>query len=370
MEQVIGCLKMKYREKIIIINIIIVLAVLIFSLFFITIFVRQNYLRIFIGPPGSGMSVVIPEPGIRFLQRVRTILLISSGISLLIAIVFAFFTASRITKPLKEMNGFAKRIADGDYSAKVDIRSKDEIGELAESLNYMAYRLQDIENMRKTLIQNVSHDLRTPLTSVKGYLELIEEPDTSKEEIAESLKVIKSQVSKMERMVQELTDLSIIDGKQYELNMDKLELVSLTKKVCASLKVIAIQKNIDFKESYPEEEVYIKGDGKRTEELLSNLINNSIKFTNKGYVSVSLYKDKNNAIYEIEDTGIGIDEKDLPHVFERFYRGDKARTNDNSGIGIGLAIVKELVFVQNGQISVQSKVNEGTKFTVKFPLYS
>lgn len=359
---------MKFREKIIVTNVVIVLAVLVFSLVFINIFVRQNFIQIIVGLPGRGMQVVIPEPGLRFLQRVRFILLVASAISLLIALVFAFFISSGITRPLKEMNKFARRIAQGDYQAKVDVKSEDEIGELANSLNYMADRLHDIETMRKTLMLNISHDLRTPLTNIKGYLELLQDETATKQEISESLATISNQVAKMERMVQELTDLSVIDGKQFKLNLERIDMVSVLKKLCEPYKVLAAQKAIEFREKYPASPVYIMGDTKRIEEIFSNLITNAMKFTQRGHISVNLFTDTNSAICEIEDTGIGIDENDLPHIFERFYRGDKARTNDNSGFGIGLAIVKELLFAHKGTISVQSKVGEGTKFTVRIPI--
>lgn len=361
---------MKFREKIILANIIIVLAVVIFSMLFLNIFIRQNFLEIIVGVAGRPLKVVIPDPGLRFLKNIRVILIISSAISILIAVIIAFFVSSKITKPLKEMGKFAKKIADGEYSARVETNSNDEIGDLARSLNYMAYRLDDIEKMRKTLIQNVSHDLRTPLSSIKGYLELLEDKESNLEEKKESLEVIKNQVNKMEKMVNELTNLSMIDGKQFQLNLTKMNIVRESKRICNSIKILADQKGIELKENYPENPVYILGDEKRIEEILTNLLNNAIKFTKEGFVSISISSDKSNAIIEIKDTGIGIDEKDLPHIFERFYRGDKARTSDESGIGIGLSIVKELVFAHGGQISVKSKINEGTNFILKFPLKS
>jgi len=361
---------MNFRTKIIITTVLIVLMVLIFSLFFINLFVRQYFVQIFVGgPPGKGMAVVIPEPGLKFLRTVRFTLLISAGISLIIAILVSIFISDIILNPLKKMSSFARKISTGDYSARVEVKTNDEIGKLAESLNYMAYRLYDIEQMRKTLIQNVSHDLRTPLSCIKGYLELLSDSQVTETEKKESINIIGNEVSRMEKMVNDLTKLSILDGKNFELNKVKLDLVDSAKNVVSSMKFGAQAKGLEVIENYPERPVHISGDEKRIEEVILNLLNNSLKFTMKGFISVKVKEEKDSVVLEISDTGPGIEEKDLPHVFERFYRGEKSRANDDGGLGIGLSIVKELVYAHNGTIKVESKVNEGTKFTLAFPAY-
>jgi signal transduction histidine kinase len=294
--------------------------------------------------------------------------LVWSGIiSIFIGIGVALIVSTITVKPLKEMQKLAKRISQGDYSARIGLKSRDEIGELASSLNYMAEQLTDIENMRKKLIQNVSHDLRTPITSIKGYLELLEDENFTEEEKIKSINTIQKEVERMEKIVKEITRLSIIDSKNYQLNIEKLELNSVVGELIPIIRIEAEKKKIQIKNDSLQKEIFIRGDKEKVKEIIINLLSNAIKFTNEGFIRISTSQNKNYASLIIEDTGIGIDSEDMPHIFERFYRGEKSRSQDYSGLGIGLAIVKELVYMQNGNIEVESETNKGSKFTVKFP---
>jgi len=358
---------MNFRVKLILSYIGVILAVIVFSFLFSSIFVKQSFIRIIIGNWPREVEFLLGLQITKFLNTVRMTLVWSGIISIFIGIGVALIVSTIIVKPLKEMQKLAKRISQGDYSARIGLKSRDEIGELASSLNHMAEQLTDIENMRKKLIQNVSHDLRTPITSIKGYLELLEDENFTEEEKIKSINTIQKEVERMERIVKEITRLSVIDSKNYPLNIEKLELNSVVGELMPIIGIEAEKKKIQIKNDSLQKEIFIIGDKEKVKEIIINLLINAIKFTNEGFIRISTSQNKNYASLIIEDTGIGIDSEDMPHIFERFYRGEKSRSQDYSGLGIGLAIVKELVYMQNGSIEVESETNKGSKFTVKFP---
>ena len=358
---------MNFRIKLILSYIGVILAVIIFSFIFSSIFVRQSFVRIIIGNWPREVNLLLSLQGTKFLNTVRMTLVWSGVMSIFIGIGVALIVSNLTVKPLKEMQKLAKRISQGDYSARIGLKSRDEIGELASSLNYMAEQLTDIENMRKKLVQNVSHDLRTPLTSIKGYLELLEDESFTEEEKLKSINTIQKEVERMETIVKEITRLSIIDGKNYQLDIEKLDLNSVVKESIPIISIEAEKKNIQIQTDSLQKEIFIMGDKEKVKEVIINLLSNAIKFTNEGFIKISTSQNKNYVSLIIEDTGIGIDPEDMPHIFERFYRGEKSRSKNSSGLGIGLAIAKELVYMQNGKIKVESEKNKGSKFTVNFP---
>jgi signal transduction histidine kinase len=361
---------MNFKIKLILSYIGVILSVIIFSFIFTDIFVQQNFIRIIIGNWPHEVDLILRPQGLKFLSTVKMTLIWSGIISIIIGIGIALIISNFTIKPLKEMERLAKRISKGDYSARVNVKSKDEIGELASSLNYMAEQLTDIERMRKKLIQNVSHDLRTPLTSIKGYLELLEDENFTEEEKTKSIETIQKEVERMEKIVKDITKLSIIDSKNYQLNLEKLGLNAVINEITPIVSIEASKKNIEVRTDLSQKEVFITGDKEKIKEILINLLSNALKFTERGYVKISTIQNKNEVSVVIEDTGIGIDPEDLPHIFERFYRGEKSRSQDSLGLGIGLSIVKELVYMQNGDVEVESEKNKGSKFIVKLPAAS
>lgn len=358
---------MSFKIKLILSHIIVVLIVIVFSFIFSDIYVRQNFVRIIIGM-GPNIEVMLTPQGIRFLETVRQTLLISGLISIGIGALLAFLLSSFALRPLKEMQKFVRKISKGEFEERVHIKSNDEIGELASSLNYMAARLTDIENMRKTLVQNVSHDLRTPVASIKGYMELIEDESFTKEEKERAIEVIKDEIERMERMLRDISKLSAIDSKNFTLHTDKIELNTLIKNSVDLLRMEAEKKGLQLKLELSQGNIFIEGDSKRITEVMGNLITNAIKFTDQGRITIKTLTGKSEAKIIVEDTGIGIDKKDLPHIFERFYKGDTSRSSD--GTGIGLAIVKELIHAHKGTVEVESEKGRGSRFTITLPVVS
>uniref|UniRef100_A0A7C4YFF5 histidine kinase n=1 Tax=Caldisericum exile TaxID=693075 RepID=A0A7C4YFF5_9BACT len=354
---------MKFRERLVISHLIVSLVSVVTSLILINFLVRYFFIRIIIG---RGISIVIPEAGTRFLNTVRSAILISGSISVGISILVALFISHYIIKPIREMKDFARSISQGDFKARIKKEGEDEIGELSESLNYMAFYLEEIESMRSKLMQNISHDLRTPLSSIKGYLDVIKDETFSQEEKQQAFDIIENEIERLEKMVKDLSKLSSADSKTLPLTLEKIDIVPTVKEVFDSFLIKIREKGLQEIFEAPEKKIFILGDILKIKEIFSNLLDNALKFTQSGYIKLTIKEEKEKVIVTVEDTGIGISEKDLPHIFERFYKGENNRAPSNS-LGIGLSIVKEYVYAQKGEILVESKLNSGTRFIVKFP---
>ena len=358
---------MEFRTKLILSYILVIIVVIFFALLFVNIYIGNKFAKIVVEGTEQGFLVFMTPQGRVFLRAVKASFIWAGIISILIGTFLAFIISRFVTNPLQKMEEFTGKISKGNYSARIEITNDDEIGALQKKLNKMAEHLTEIENMRKSLVQNVSHDLRTPLTSLKGYIEMVTDPDFTKEEKEKAINVIKSEVERMESMLDELSKLSAIDSKKYEINCKRMDLGSAIENAVNLMKMDAKSKNLYLKTDI-ENDVYINGDEKRIREIIINLLSNAIKFTKQGGIVVSVHKEKNAAIISVKDTGKGIKEEDLSKIFDRFFRGDKSRPKTKGGLGVGLTIVKELVEAMNGKITVKSKVGEGSEFIVTFPL--
>ena len=353
---------MKFRAKLVLSHVIVSVVSIIVSIILINYLVRFFFIRIMIG---RGISIVIPEAGTKFLSTVRSAILVSGAISTIISVIIALLISRYIIKPVAKMKDFARQISEGDFKARVEKEAEDEIGELADSLNYMAFHLEEIESMRTKLMQNISHDLRTPLASIKGYLEMLQDENFSKEEKEQGLEVIEKELDRLEKMAKDITKLSSADSKALPLEFEKIDIVKVLKEVFDVFSVKFKEKGLNSFFESTDESLFMLGDAQKIKEIFSNLFDNALKFTNQGFIKVNIEGKKEKIIITVEDSGTGIDKKDLPNVFKRFYKG--SNTTDNSGMGIGLSIVKEYVYANKGEIKVESELGKGTKFIVEFP---
>ncbi|MEG0073069.1 MAG: ATP-binding protein [Clostridia bacterium] len=225
-----------------------------------------------------------------------------------------------------------------------------------------------LDNMRKDFVATVSHEFKTPLTSIKGYSETIIDGDLTKEEIKKFSQVINDQANRMDRLVVDLLQLSRYDHNKVSWRKMMFNLEELTKKVVDSMQIIAIAKNHKLECIVTNNIASVYADRDSVEQVIVNIITNSIKYTPDGGTITVYVGMANSQVYlKFIDTGVGIPEKDLKRIFERFYRVDKARSREMGGTGLGLAIVKEIVEGNNGTIDIASKVNEGTTVTVMLP---
>lgn len=230
--------------------------------------------------------------------------------------------------------------------------------------------IKRLEKMRSDFVANVSHELKTPVTSVKGFAETLLGGEVNDEATAKSfLEIIYNESERLDRLIRELLHLSRIENKVTPLNLSSVDLIALIHSITKTLSKSISEKSLEVTLPLSTEEVTIEGDSDRLNQILLNLIANSINYTGEGgRIDISMEMTEYNVHISISDTGIGIPEESVPRVFERFYRVDKARSRNSGGTGLGLAIVKHLVDSHQGDIEVSSVEGEGTTFTVTFPL--
>ena len=288
----------------------------------------------------------------------------------LVAVILSLVISRRIVNPTRKIIDATKEIAAGDYSKRVEINSSDEIGELGIALNRMAESLGKIETMRRELVSNVSHELATPLTNISGYLEALHDKVIKGEEpTRKTLELLREEAQRLTSMVTDLRELSAIESSSLKLNLESVNLNELLYKITYEFKPRFREKGIIFTVKTPSDLPEVKADKNRLVQIIVNLLNNAISYTpDVGKVEISAKRVNGYVEVEISDTGIGIPPKDIPHIFERFYRGDKSRSRETGGTGIGLAIVKELVQALSGEISVKSVEGSGTTFRFTLPV--
>ncbi|MBM7620554.1 two-component system phosphate regulon sensor histidine kinase PhoR [Bacillus tianshenii] len=227
--------------------------------------------------------------------------------------------------------------------------------------------LKKLEQMRKDFVANVSHELKTPITSIKGFSEtLLDGAMNDKETLEYFLSIILKESERLQSLIEDLLDLSKIERQGFKLNMDYVDIHELLEDILIILEAKAKEKEISLELYKAKRELFIFGDNPRVKQIFINLINNALAYTPPGgKVEVTVQDAGDMVEITVSDTGIGMDEEEIPRIFERFYRVDKARSRNSGGTGLGLAIVKHLVEAHHGKITVKSKVNSGTAFKVK-----
>jgi two-component system, OmpR family, phosphate regulon sensor histidine kinase PhoR len=228
--------------------------------------------------------------------------------------------------------------------------------------------LKRLEQMRKDFVANVSHELKTPITSIKGFTEtLLDGAMNDKNTLEAFLNIILKESGRLQTLIQDLLDLSKIEQQGFALNIQKVNLVMMLNEVITILESKANEKDISLMLETSGEHITVEGDLYRLKQIFINLINNAITYTpNGGVVTVKIIENSETVTAKVKDTGIGINKDEIPRIFERFYRVDKARSRNSGGTGLGLAIVKHLVEAHKGNISVQSEFGKGTEFTIEF----
>ena len=290
-------------------------------------------------------------------------LIIVTIIVSLLAFIIGYFISKRISKPIEDINKKALKLANGNYNFKFDNNSKIfEIDELDNTLNYAKGELEHTDELRRDLLANVSHDLKTPLTMIKGYAEMIRDLNYNNEEKRnENLKVIIEETERLNILVEDILTLSKIQANKDTINKEEFDLVSLINNIIKRYSIYKETEGYIFEVNTPEE-VIINADKKKIEQVIYNLINNAINYTGENNkIIINIIKDKKIRV-EIKDTGKGIKEKDLPHIWEKYYHSKKKHKRNVIGTGIGLSIVKTILESHKFKYGVESKMNGGTTF--------
>jgi signal transduction histidine kinase len=285
--------------------------------------------------------------------------------SAIIGTIIILLVVRSIVKPIKQLSTASKEVAKGNFEIEVKIRSSDEIGQLTADFNLMTKELKNIDFLRKDFVSNVSHEFKTPITSIKGFAKLIRDGRLSDGQILEYSDIIVNESERLSLLSSKLLKLSELDSQMIREQPNSFSLDEQIRKAILILEVQWSQKEIEF--DIELEEILITSDQHLLQEVWLNLIQNAIKFSNqKGIIKISLNKKENIAAVTIADNGIGISDEDKERIFERFYKSDKSRSKD--GNGLGLVIVKKIVELCNGKVYFESTQGIGTTFTVELPI--
>ena len=288
---------------------------------------------------------------------------------LILAALFARFMARRALKPISRIIDTAREIGQGqELSKRIPVlKIKDELGQLALTFNEMMNRLENSFAQMRQFSSDASHELRTPLTVLKGQNELILSKQRKPEEYQEVISSNLEEINYMSKVLEDLFVLSKSDENQVNLDYKPVDLRALVEEVCKHAEILAEEKNIKIIIAFLEP-IEIKGDEVRLRQMVWNVLQNGIKYTQQGgELKISLQNEGDFALLTIQDTGIGIPEEDLPLIFNRFYRVDKARTRDEGGSGLGLSICRQIAEAHKGKIEVESKLGIGTRFKIRLP---
>jgi signal transduction histidine kinase len=294
-----------------------------------------------------------------------------------IAVSFGVFVSASLTRGLNRVEAAAEELANGDLSARVAIDGRDEVARLSATFNRMADQLdaaarkqREVDHLRRDLIAWTSHDLRTPLTSIRAVVEaladrVVDDPDT----IQRYLNSIQSDVASLSHLIDDLFELAQLDAGGLTFDTVPVSLGDLISDVLERMRALADRQRVRLDGSVSPQVDPVTLDPQKVERVLTNLIGNAIRHTPPGgQVTIDVQRLDGHVRVSVSDTGEGIAPDDLPHVFERFYRGEKSRSRSTGGAGLGLAIAKGIVEAHGGSIEVTSRAGEGSTFTFTLPV--
>ena len=302
-------------------------------------------------------------PVLATVETLRIQLMYISIVLIALALFLALFISKRIAKPIMSINESAKLLAKGDYNVGFEAEGYKEIGELNDTLNTAAYELSRVENLRRELIANVSHDLRTPLTMITGFAEVIR--DLPGENTPENAQVIVEEANSLSRLVSDLLDISKLQSGTGNPEKTSFSLTKCIDEVVCRMNQLLGTKRIEF---IYDKEVYVVACHAQISQVIYNLITNAISYSSED-ILVRQHVSSNKVKVEVVDYGLGIPDKDLPHIWDRYYRVDKEHKRSSYGTGIGLSIVREIMKQHEGTYGVLSRENEGSTFWIELEIY-
>lgn len=327
------------------------------------------------GSRHAGMLYVVPGPSpgvdigllVGVLRSVGTYLLVGALAAAGIAVATTFFLSRRILAPVKSLTRAAQRLGAGDLSQRVEISDRGELGELATAFNTMAAELERADQVQRDLIADVAHELRTPLSNVRAYVEGLRDgvlqPD------AQTIATLDEEAGLLSRLVDDLQDLSVMETGQLALDREPEDVASIVTPVADSARRQAAESGVSITQLVPDDLPLVDVDRQRISQVLHNLLQNALTHTREGgRVAVSATRLGQQVEIAVTDTGEGIPPQDLPHVFDRLYRVDKSRSRATGGIGLGLTIARRLVEAHGGAIHAESQPGSGSRFSFTLPV--
>ncbi len=281
-----------------------------------------------------------------------------------IGMILVYASSKKITSPLLQMNEAAKVIAGGNFEQRVEISSEDEVGQLAESFNHMAESLDKYEKVRRDFIANVSHDLRSPLTSIQGFLGAILDGTIPEQKQEHYLNIVLEETKRLTKLTNDIVELSRAQTSTITLEKKRFDINDLIRESIERLEPRLKQKDIQINAMFAEKETFVCADRDKIARVIYNLVDNAIKFSGEGEqieIETAL-KENKKLLVSVKDYGKGISEEDVKYVFDRFYKVESSRGKDKTGSGLGLSIVREFLLAHGENIAVKSEEGKGTTF--------
>ena len=291
-----------------------------------------------------------------------------SLIVIILSIIIAYFISRSLSKPITKLTNSAKSLSNGNYNANFNVDSDIlEIQELGSSLDYARNVMKKTDELRRDLLSNVSHDLKTPLTMIKAYAEMERDLDVSKEKHENNMNIMIEEVDRLTILVNDILNLSKLESNIEELKIEEFDLTKLINTIVNRFKIFSYTKSYQFILNN-EEELIIKADKQKMEQVIYNLIGNAINYTGKNkLIYINVLNNKKNIRVEIKDTGKGIKKKEIDKVWDKYYKSEKKYKRQTIGTGIGLSIVKNIFILHGFKYGIISKENEGSTFWFEIP---
>ena len=348
--------KKRFKDKVV---------VKIITISFVSVFLTFMFLAIlvFLAFEFGDWELIIP-PEMRPKSPLISMMFVTI-ISLVFGLLVSAYISTKFLQPVNELKRMTTRVAKGDFTVQIEKIPDNEFGEFIEDFNTMVKELRKNEMLKNDFVSNVSHEFKTPLAIIEGYVTLLQDPLLSEENREKYTSIVIEATKKLSTLVNNVLKISRIDNRKITINNEEYSLDEQIREAILFYEEEWTLKNIDF--DIDLEEVSIIGDKNLLVNVWNNLINNAIKFSNKNStIFINLVRENNNAVVTIKDQGCGINEEDVPYIFDKFFQSDKS--HKSNGNGLGLTLVKEIIDLSKGSILVESKRDVGTTFKIFLPL--
>jgi two-component system, OmpR family, sensor histidine kinase BaeS len=323
---------------------------------------------------GKVVGVLVPMPmpfegqprEVEFIQRINLYLLYGALVGMVIALVLGIILSRTLTRPIRELTRATHAVSEGDFSQQVPVRSKDELGELAQAFNKMSTELSRSINARKQMTADIAHELRTPLSLILGHAEAVHDGVLSPS--TENFEIIREEATRLEHLINDLRTLSLADAGELSMQMETIEPQRLIQEVSALYQYQAQKKNITFELETATDLPLIEADPGRMTQVLTNILDNAVRHTPEGgRITLAAREVEDMVELSVQDSGPGLNVDAVDRIFERLYRADPSRFREDGGSGLGLAIAKSIVQAHGGQISAESEPGSGLKIKIRLP---
>lgn len=319
------------------------------------------------GRVAGAVVLVAPVKGVdAAINAVRSQILRATLLALVLGIGVGLGISYGMTRQIREIAKGVNRFAQEDLGYRIPVITNDELGEIADNFNRMAESIESNNKRRQALLAAISHEVRTPLTNILGYLEAVQDGVISDADLKPTLELVTEEAHFIEKMVSDILDLARMDATDYNINISKFDLIYVVNKVVKKLEAMArATKNKTVLDVPPS--LMVEGDEVRMEQLLTNLYRNALQFTREGTITIALRENDGTFDLKVKDTGIGIPKEHLPYIFDPFYKADPSRAKEYKESGLGLTVVKSIVRLHGGTIHIESQEGQGTTISIRLP---